>query len=175
MNMIRFYFNALLFSIILLIFPLICSSTSCSIFPLMNCSCFQSNIDLNSSSPIKTYSHLYCQGNSLSRKTFQSPFGFDFKYQNHFRTVSIEFFIEEHVEIQSNQFDSLAMLFSETSINDHIDLTVRFIGFKNITFHSYSLTSKIFRQKPENKRLWLYLIPMRSNLTQVIVFIFMHI
>ncbi|CAF1091279.1 unnamed protein product [Rotaria sp. Silwood1] len=167
MNRILLYSNILILLSILIIFPLVNSSTSCSIFPLLNCSCFQSNIDLNPTSIIKTYSHLYCQGNSLTEKTFQSPFGYDFKYQNHFRTVSIEFFIENHIEIQSNQFDSLSMLFSETDNNDQIDIFLRFNGFKHITFHNHSLTSRIFQKRPQNKRLWIHLIPMRSNLTQI--------
>jgi hypothetical protein len=104
-------------------FSLVSSSTSCSIFPSLNCSCFQSNIDLNKSSLIKTYSHLYCQGKSLTDRTFQSPFGSDFNYQNHFRTVSIEFINENQFEIQSNQFDTLAMLFSETYF-DLLDLNI---------------------------------------------------
>jgi hypothetical protein len=116
---------------------------------------------------MKTYSHLYCQGNSLNEKTFQSPFGSDFKYQNHFRTVSIEFTNENHLEIQSNQFDTLAMLFSETNFDVPIDIYLRFIGFDHIAFQNRSLTSTIFQQKHQNRRLWIHLIPARSNLTQV--------
>lgn len=168
MFVIIFRMNLIEFCLIsLFIFPLVSSSTSCSIFPLLNCSCFQSNIDLNSSLSRKTYSHLYCQGNSLTEKTFQSPFGSDFKYQNHFQTVSIEFSNEENFEIQSNQFDSLAMLFSQTDINTQIDIYLRFNGFNHITFHKYALTSTIFQQKHQNKRLWLHLIPARINLTEV--------
>ncbi|CAF2441927.1 unnamed protein product [Rotaria sp. Silwood2] len=167
MNIILFYSNILVLLSILIIFPLVYSSTSCSIFPLLNCSCFQSNVDLNSILLIKTYSHLYCQGNSLTEKTFQSPFGVDFKDQNHFRTVSIEIFTEDRLEIQSNQFDSLSMLFSETNDNDKIDIFLRFNGFKHITFHNHSLTSTIFQQRPQNKRLWINLIPMINNLTQI--------
>ncbi len=117
---------------------------------------------------MKTYSHLYCQGNSLTKKTFQSPFGSDFKHQTHFHTVSIEFNNENRIEIQSNQFDSLAMLFSETNIDAQIDIYLRFNGFNHITFHKHSLTSTIFQRKHQNKRLWLHLIPARINLTEVI-------
>jgi hypothetical protein len=147
--------------------PLVFSSTSCSIFPSLNCSCFQSNIDLNTSSSIKTYSHLYCQGNSLTEKTFRSPFGKDFKHQNHFRTVSIEFTHENRIEIQSNHFDPLAMLFSETDFDVPIDIHLRFVGFDHIAFQEHSLTSTIFQRKHQNRRLWIHLIPARSNLTQV--------
>jgi hypothetical protein len=161
MNFIQFS------SVFLIILPLVSSSTSCSIFPSLNCSCFQSNVDLNSSLSTKTYSHLYCQGNSLTKKTFQSPFGSDFKHQNHFRTISIEISDENLIEIQSNQFDSLAMLFSKTSIDAEIDIYLRFNGFKHITFHEHSLTSTIFQRKHQNKHLWIYLIPTRSNLTEV--------
>ncbi len=148
-------------------FPLVSSSTLCSIFPSLNCSCFQSNIDLNTSSSIKTYSHLYCQGKFLTDKTFQSLFGLDFKYQNHFRTISIEFINENRFEIQSNQFDTLAMLFSETDFDVPIDIYLRFIGFDHITFQERSLTSNMFQRKHQNRRLWIHLIPARSNLTQV--------
>jgi len=161
--------NLIIFIPFLIIFPLVYSSTSCSIFPSLNCSCFQSNIDLNSSLSRKTYSHLYCQGSSLNEKTFHSPFGSDFKHQNHFRTVSIEFSNKNNIEIQSNQFDSLAMLFSETPIDAQIDIYLRFNGFTHITFHKHSLTSSIFQRKHQNKRLWIHLIPSRSNLTEVII------
>lgn len=147
--------------------PFIYSSTSCSIFPLLNCSCFQSSTDLNSDSLIKTYSHLYCQGNSLTEQIFQPPFGPDFSYQKHFRTVSIEFFSANRIEIQENQFDSLALLFSETNNNDQVNVILRFDGFSHITFHKNSLTSKIFQEKPQNKHLSIYLIPSRNNQTQV--------
>jgi hypothetical protein len=170
MNIISYYSNILIFVPLLMIFPLVSSSTSCSIFVSLNCSCFQSNVDLNTSLPIKTYSHLYCQGTSLTERTFQSPFGVDFKHQNHFRTVSIEFSIENRVEIRSNQFDSLAMLFSETNVNVPIDINLRFNGFTHITFAQESLTSTIFQRKHQTKRLWLNLIPIRSNLTQVKIF-----
>ena len=156
-------------NVLILIIPLVYSSTSCSIFPSLNCSCFQSNVDLNSTLPIKTYSHLYCQGKSLTEKTFQSPFGSDFKHQNRFRTVSIEFSTENRIDIQSNQFDSLAMLFSETDITAQIDIYLRFNGFTHITFAKNSLTSTIFQSKHQNRRVWLHLIPVRSNLTQVIL------
>ncbi len=168
MNLIEYNSNLLIFLSIFLIFPLISPSTCCSIFASLNCSCFQSNVDLNSSSSMKTYSHLYCQGNSLTKKTFQSPFGSDFKHQTHFRTVSIELNNENRIEIQSNQFDSLAMLFSETNIDAQIDIYLRFNGFNHITFHKHSLTSTIFQRKHQNKRLWLHLIPARINLTEVI-------
>jgi len=160
--------NLIILILFLIIFPLVYCSTSCSIFPSLNCSCFQSNIDLNSSLSRKTYSHLYCHGSLLNEKTFYSPFGSDFKYQNHFRTVSIEFSNENNIEIQSNQFDSLAMLFSETNIDAEIDIYLRFNRFRHITFHKHSLTSSIFQRKHQNKRLWIHLIPVRSNLTEVI-------
>ncbi|UJR23995.1 hypothetical protein I4U23_026961 [Adineta vaga] len=155
---------------ILLIFfivPLVSSSTNCSIFLSLNCSCFQSNIDLNYSLPIRTYSHLVCQGNSLNEKTFQAPFGSDFSLQNSFRTVSLEFTNENHLEIYSNQFDSLAILFSQTNSDVEIEIFLRFNGFSQITFHEYSLTSRIFQEKHENKRLWIHLIPGRKNLTDL--------
>jgi hypothetical protein len=118
-------------------------------------------------SSIKIYSHLYCQGKFLTKKTFQYPFGSDFKYQNHFRTISIEFINDNQIEIQSNQFDTLAMLFSETNFDIPIDIYLRFIGFNHIAFQERSLTSNIFQRKHQNRRLWIHLIPTRSNLTQV--------
>jgi len=172
MNFVEFYSNLLILIPILIISPLVYSSTSCSIFPSLNCSCFQSDGDLNSSLSKKTYSHLYCQGNVLTEKTFQSPFGSDFKYQNHFRTVSMEFSNENHIEIRSNQFDPLAMLFSETNIDSKIDIYLRFHGFNHITFHKHSLTSTIFQRKHQNKHLWIHLIPARSNLTQVKIYFY---
>ena len=93
------------------------SSTSCSIFLSLNCSCFQSNADLNVSLPMKIYSHLFCHGYSLDNKTFEYPFGYDFSVQNYFHTISMTFFLKNRVEIQSNQFDSLAILFSQTNSN----------------------------------------------------------
>lgn len=136
-------------------------------FPSLNCSCFQSNNDLNINISKPIYSHLYCQGKSLTEKTFQFPFGSDFKYQNNFRTVSIEFSDEDIFEIHSKQFDPLAMLFSETDINAQIDIHLRFNGFNHITFHKYALTSTIFQKKHQHKRLWIHLIPTRNNLSQV--------
>ncbi len=167
MNIILFYSNTLILIPIFLIFPLVYSSTTCSIFPSLNCSCFQSNIDLNSTLPIKIYSHLYCQGNSLNEKTFRSPFGVDFKHQNHFRTVTMEFFNKNSIEIQSNHFDPLAMLSSETNHDSQIDIFLRFNGFNHITFEERSLTSAMFQKKHQNTRLWINLIPARNNLTQV--------
>ncbi|CAF1460230.1 unnamed protein product [Rotaria magnacalcarata] len=167
MNILLLCSNILILFPLFIHFPFAYSSTSCSIFLSLNCSCFQSNFDLNSTLLIKTYSHLYCQGNFLTEKTFQAPFGSDFNHQNHFRTISIEFFIENQIEIQSNQFDSLALLFSKTDHKYQINIFLRFNGFSHIIFHKYSLTSTIFQQRPQNKRLWLHFIPMRSNLTQI--------
>jgi len=153
--------------ILLLISRLINRSTSCSIFPSLNCSCFQSNFDLSLPLPIKSYSHLYCQGNSLNKRTFQSPFGLDFKYQNRFRTISIEFFVKNSIEIETNQFDSLSMLFSQTDNNAQIEISIRFSGFTHIKFHNQSLTSNIFQRKHQNKRLSLHFLPTTSNSIQV--------
>ena len=159
---------------ILLIFMVSClwvnsSSTSCSIFPSLNCSCFQSDADLHVSLPIKTYSHLHCQGNALTKKTFQSPFGVDFKYQNRFRTISLEFSIDKRLEIQTNQFNSLAMLSSQTDPQAQIEISLRFYGFTHFKFHPQSLTSTIFQSKHQNKRLWLHFIPATSkSLHQVV-------
>ena len=140
----------------------VCFGNSCSIFPSLNCSCFQSNLDSTS-----TYSHLYCQGNLLTDKTFQSPYGSDFRRENYFRTISIEIRHENHLEIRSNHFDSLAMLFSGTNLHVPIDVSLRFIGFETITFHEKSLTSSIFQRKHQTKRLHIYLIPKQKNLTEV--------
>ena len=167
MNVIQLNSNLLILIPILINLSLVSTSTSCSIFPSLNCSCFQSNIDLNTSSSRKIYSHLYCQGNSLTEKTFQSPFGSDFKYQNNFRTISLEFTNDDLIEIHSNQFDPLAMLFSETNFNAQIEIYLRFIGFRHIVFDKQSLTSTIFQRKHQNKRLWIHLIPARNNFTEV--------
>ena len=156
-----------LYVILNIIIRLVNSSASCSIFPSLNCSCFQSNIDLNSPLPIKTYSHLYCQGNSLNKKTFQSPYGSDFVNQNRFQTISIEFFLKNHVEIQTNQFDSLSMLFSQTDNHALIEISIRFNGFNHITLHRQSITSNIFQKKHQNKHLWLRFIPAPLNFIQV--------
>jgi hypothetical protein len=126
---------------------------------LLNCSCYQSNSDLNLSLPIKSYSHLYCEGNILNKKTFQSPFGFDFKTQNRFRTISIEFFLKNNVEIQSNHFDSLSLLFSQTNIDEQIEISIRFNNFNHIIFNKQSFTSNIFQDKHQNKHLSLHFIP----------------
>ncbi|CAF1236925.1 unnamed protein product [Adineta ricciae] len=144
------------------IFPLVSASTNCSIFPLLNCSCFRSSIDL----PTATYSHLVCQGNSLNEQTFREPFGEDFVHQNQFRTISLEFLTDEHVEIQSNQFDPLAKLFSRTNSAAQIEIFLRFNGFSQITFHEYSLTSNIFQEKHVNQHLDIHLIPGRINSTE---------
>ncbi|CAF1268149.1 unnamed protein product [Rotaria sp. Silwood1] len=151
---------------IIVLLIIINSVTSCSIFLSLNCSCFESNIDLNISLPIKIYSHLYCHGNSLTKDTFQSPFGFDFQNQNHFRTISIEFFLKNQVEIYSYQFDSLSKLFSQTNNDAKIELSIRFNHFTHITFKKYSLTSKIFNEKHHKKHLWLHFIPTTSNYIQ---------
>jgi hypothetical protein len=151
----------------IIIFSLVNCSTYCSIYLSLNCSCFQSNFDLNLSLPIKTYSHLYCHGNILNKNTFQSPFGFDFKNQNRFRTISIEFFLKNDIEIYSNQFNSLSLLFSQTNNDAQIEISIRFNGFNHITFHQQSLTSNIFQQKHQNKRLSLHFIPKTLNYTQV--------
>ncbi len=141
--------------------------TSCSIFLSLNCSCFQSDFDLSISSPIKVYSHLYCQGNLLNKKTFQSPFGFDFKNQNRFRTISIEFSHQNQYEIHSNQFDSLALLFSQTHDHAKIEISIRFKDFNKIIFHKQSLTSNIFQPKHHQKHLTLHFIPKTLNYIQV--------
>ena len=148
-------------------FSLISSCQCCSIYPSLNCSCFQSNSDINTSSTIQIYSHLYCQGDSLTEKTFQSPFGSDFSHQHQFRTVSIEFSNMSEIKIHSNQFDSLSMLFSQINSEFPIDLSLRFNEFDHISFSSNSLTSKIFPENHPNPRLSLHLIPRRKNLTQV--------
>ncbi|CAF1293318.1 unnamed protein product [Adineta steineri] len=153
--------------ILLIRFSLVYSSTTCSIFPSLNCSCFQSNIDLNVTLTTKIYSHLYCQGNSLNKTTFQYPFGSDFKHQSRFRTISIEIFNKNHVEIHSHQFDSLAMLFSQTNPDIQVNISLRFDGFSQITFHEYSLTSAMFQQKHQNKNLRIDFIPSTYNLTQM--------
>jgi hypothetical protein len=162
-----------IYSILLniIIYSLVNCSTSCSIFLSLNCSCFQSNFDLNLSLPIKTYSHLYCQGNILNKKIFQPPFGFDFKNQNRFRTISFEFFLKNDVEIHSNHFDSLSLLFSQTDKDAKIEISIRFNGFNHITFYKQSLTSNIFHQKHHNKHLSLHFIPKTFNYIQVNLFL----
>ena len=137
-------FDSIILNMIILtiVYPLSTSSTPCSIFLTLNCSCFQSNIDLNQAQSVTMYSHLYCQGHSLNNETFQLPFGSNFNYQNRFRTVSIEFFLENQVIIQSNQFDILSKLVLLTSTN----LKVNFFSLRlknNVcdfvkTFHSFS-------------------------------------
>jgi hypothetical protein len=147
----------------------------CSIYPLLNCSCYQSDNDLYSSSSIKTYSHLYCQGKLLSKKTFQSPFGLDFQHQNRFRTISIEFLVENEVEISRNQFDSLALLFSRTNDHEQIEISIRLNGFSHIRLNEKSVTSNIFRQNHQNRHLTLHLIPKLSKYIQVKKFIFLKL
>ena len=146
-------------------------STSCSIFPSLNCSCFQSDSDLILSLPIKTYSHLHCHGSSFNKKTFQPPYGFDFQIQNRFRTVSIEFSPKKQVEIPTNQFNPLSMLFTETDDNAQIEISIRFNGFSQIKFNKQSFTSNMFHRKHQNKHLWLRLIPTISNYNQVNYFL----
>lgn len=152
---------------IIIINLLINNSRCCSIFLSLNCSCYQSNIDLESLLPIKTYSHLYCQGNSLNKKTFQSPFGLDFSNQNRFRTISIEFDFKKSVEIHSNQFNSLSLLFSQTNKDAKIEISIRFINFTKILLNKQSLTSKIFQEKHQNRHLSLHFIPQIINYIQV--------
>lgn len=159
--MTLFLFRMIVNRLLLISFSLIWSCQCCSIFPSLNCSCFQSN------STIEIYSHLYCQGHSLTRDTFQSPFGSDYLHQNQFRTVSIEFSNNSELEIHSNQFDSLSMLFSKTHSQYPIELSLRFTEFDHISFASNSLTSKIFQENHPDRRLSLHLIPRRKNLTQV--------
>lgn len=134
-------------------------STCCSIFPTLNCSCFQSESDLDASLPIKTYSHLHCKGEALSVRTFQAPFGKDFPHQNRFRTISIEFALRDQVEIHSNQFDALSTLFSLTESSAQIELSIRFTGFTHIKFHTHALTSRTFHKKHHRTRLWLHFFP----------------
>ncbi|CAF3927507.1 unnamed protein product [Rotaria magnacalcarata] len=162
-------FNSIILNVIALvvIYPIKNSATSCSIFLSLNCSCFQSNFDLNFTLPLKTYSHLYCQGNSLNEKTFKSPFGFDFQNQR-FRTISIEFFLKNQVEIRSNHFDSLSILYSQTNDDADIELSIRFIGFTHITFNKYSISSNIFQRKHYKKHLWLHFIPITTNNTEIV-------
>ncbi|CAF1209821.1 unnamed protein product [Rotaria sordida] len=162
-------FNSIILNLIILkiIYPLVNSTTSCSVFLSLNCSCFQSNIDLNLSLPTTIYSHLYCQGYSLNKNTFQSPFGYHYYYQNRFRTISLEFFLKNKVEIHSNQFDSLSTLFSQTDNDAEIELSIRFNGFTHITFNKYSLTSKTFHQKHYRKNLRLHFIPITPNYIQM--------
>lgn len=131
----------------------------CSIFIKLNCSCYHSNDDLNIILPRKFYSHLYCQGNNLNKKTFQPPFGLDFNNQNSFRTISIEFNLENSIEIYSNQFDILSTLFSQTNQNEKIEISIRFINFTKIILNKQSFTSKMFYNKHQNKHLSLYFIP----------------
>ncbi|KAG0421875.1 hypothetical protein DMUE_6259, partial [Dictyocoela muelleri] len=109
-------------------------STSCSIFVSLNCSCFQSESDLHSSLPNPTYSHLYCQANLARKSRFTFILGSDLQYQNRFRTVSIELFAEDQLEIQSNQFDNLSLLFSRTNVDAQIEISIRFTGFTQLIF-----------------------------------------
>lgn len=162
-------FNSIIFNslILIAIYPLVHSSTSCSIFLSLNCSCFQSNFDLDLSLKIKSYSHLYCQGDSINKRTFQPPFGSDFKNQNRFRTISIEFVLKDQVVIYSNQFDSLSLLFLQTNNDANIELSIRFIGFTHIIFNKYSITSNMFQTKHYKKRLSLHFVPTISNYSQV--------
>ena len=95
------------------------------------------------------------------------PFGEDFKNQNRFRTVSIKFFLKNRVEIQTNQFDPLSSLFSQTNSDAQIEITIRFNGFAHIKLNKQSFTSNMFQQKHRNRRLWLYFIPTTSGYTQV--------
>jgi hypothetical protein len=103
----------------------------------------------------------------LNKKTFQSPFGFDFKNQNRFRTISIEFSHQNQIEIHSNQFDSLALLFSQTPFDAKIEISIRFSHFNKIIFNEKSFTSNIFQKKHQQKHLSLHFLPKTINLIQV--------
>lgn len=137
------------------------SSTSCLISSSLNCSCFHSNSDLSLSLSLsKTiYSHLYCQANSLNEKTFANAFQQEFFDQNYFETISLEFSLTNQIEIHRNQFQSLANLTSKTNRNSPIEITIRFVGFTELSFGSHSLTSTMFNGKHANRSLSLYFIP----------------
>ena len=152
----------------LLICSLIECSRICSIYRSLNCSCYQSDNDLLNNSPIKIYSHLYCQGKSLNEKTFQSPFGSDFYQQNRFRTISLEFFLnDEQVEIDRNQFNSLALLTSQSESNVQIEISIRLNGFRQIIFKEESINSQMFHHKHHKKHFSLHLTPTTLHHIQV--------
>lgn len=152
----------------LLICSLIDCSRICSIYRSLNCSCFQSDNDLLNNSPIKTYSHLHCQGISLNKKTFQSPFGSDFYKQNRFRTISLEFFLnDEEVEIGRNQFNSLSLLTSQTEATVQIEISIRLNGFRRILFKEESINSHMFHHKHQRKHFSLHLTPKALHHIQV--------
>lgn len=154
--------------LILILNSLINCSTICSIYSSLNCSCYQSEYDLYHQLPMKTYSHLFCQGNSLTKKTFQPPFGSDFFIHNRFRTIALEFFLDHHIEIHRNQFDSLALLFSQTDSNAQIEISIRLNGFTRIQFHEQSMNSNLFQKKHHKKQFSLHLTPRLLNHLQVI-------
>lgn len=146
---------------IVVLFSLILTCQGCVVFPSMNCSCYQSNVSM------EFYSHLYCRVNSLMEKSLQLTNQSNVEQLNRFRTISLEFSDEDHMEIHSNQFDGLAMLFSQTDSSIPIDISLRFTEFNRIQFSTNSLTSKIFPPNHLQRRLAIYLIPKRKNFTQV--------
>ena len=148
-------------------FPSLHCSTSCSIFVSLNCSCFQSNtpdIELLSN---PTYSHLYCQGETLSKEPLQWALASDRSKYNRFRTISIELAIEDHLHVSPNQFDSLAFLFAATDPGSQIEISLRFTRFTRLTFERESLTSRMFPTDHRNKRLWLTFVPLTRILLEV--------
>ena len=146
---------------IVVISSLVLTCQGCLIFPLLNCSCYQSN------SSMGIYSHLYCRGNSLVEKSVQPVFGSDVEQLNQFRTISMDFSNGNEMKIHPNQFDSLSMLFSQTDSSIPIEISLRFTEFNRIQFSTNSITSKIFHEKHHQRRLSIYLIPNRKNFTQV--------
>ena len=153
---------------IIIVYFLIDGSLCCSIFSGLNCSCFQSISDSNVSISDKIiYSYLYCQGKQLNETTLEYSSQFDHQSEKRFRTVSIEFLIEDDIEIRSNYFDPLGELFVERDVNDPIEISLRFNGFHRIQFHNQSITSVMFGKKHQKKYLSMYLIPSRQNLTEV--------
>ena len=165
----RFYF------VLMFIFILIHRSIGCSIFSSLNCSCFQSADDLNDSTRNKTlYSHLYCQGEHLNATSFEYSSNFDRDYSKTFRTISIEFSIDDQIEILSNQFDPLGKLVVDRNPVDSIEIFLRFRQFHRIKFHSHSITSNIFGEKHSRKFLSLDFIPTRDDRKQVLCYFFIY-
>lgn len=165
----RVFDCVLLLPLLLMInwFPSLHCSTSCSIFVSLNCSCFQSNTPDTELLVSLTYSHLYCQGETLSKEPLQWALGVDRSEYNRFRTISIELTIEDHLEVSTNQFDGLAFLFSATELDIQVEISLRFTRFTRLTFEKESLTSRMFHTDHRNRRLSLTFVPLTRILLEV--------
>ena len=137
------------------LFALLGSAGSCSIFSSLNCSCFHSDVDPSAS----FYSHLFCQGRFSSRRPFDFPLAEDLSLHNRFRTVTLEFALEGHVEVLSDQFSNLSWLFVSTPRETPVEISLRFNGFTRLTLHRSSLTTNI----SQSTHFQFSFLPSRSN------------